>query len=116
MFGNISNDNKQQPEAPDENVREESQLENNLDSIRAIGNEAAQEFLPFSTGGGNNFINNIIDDDIPSGKSKKLDLTISNSWMDEILGKDDEEKPDLHSNGSMIFSWDALNRKRMNSK
>ena len=70
-----------------------------MDSIRAIGNEAAQEFLPFSTGGGNNFINNIIDDDIPSGKSKKLDLTISNSWMDEVLGKDDEEKPDRGENG-----------------
>ena len=90
MFGNISNDNKQQPEAPDENVREESQLENNLDSIRAIGNEAAQEFLPFSTGGGNNFINNIIDDEKSSGKIKKLDLNMSNSWMDEVRGEGSE--------------------------
>ena len=108
MFGNISNDNKQQPEAPDENVREESQLENNLDSIRAIGNEAAQEFLPFSTGGGNNFINNIIDDDIPSGKSKKLDLRISNSWMDEILGKDDEEKSDQEQPGDNFIHMNLI--------
>ncbi len=110
MFGRVSNDTKQQQAAPDENIRKESQLEEDLESVMPAGNEAAQEFLPLSMIIGNNALDGLIEDQPgvsnaddfdeddphrnrskPSGKRKKLDLTISNSWMDEVLGKDDEE-------------------------
>ena len=99
MFGRSNNEKNNQPDAKDENVREESRLENNLSSIQPIGNEAAAGMPPLPPNVGNNAVNNMINSgqmgDPVSGMKKNsatankkfFDLTVSNKSLYDLIDK-----------------------------
>ena len=75
MFGRVSNHSKdkQQPAAKDENVRKESQLEQDLLNGQSIGNQATLGMPPLPPNAGNQAANDLLKDDdlsvLDSGQS-----------------------------------------------
>ena len=63
MFGRANNDKNKQPAAKDENVRKESQMEENLKSVQPMGNEAVGGMPPqLPPNIGNETVNGILND------------------------------------------------------
>lgn len=110
MFGRANNDKNKQTAPKDENVREESRIEDNLNPVQSIGNEAAAGMPSFPPNAGNNAINNLIKSgqkgDPVSGMNKNsakpnkkfFDLSIPNDSLDDLFDEIIESNAKVENN------------------